>query len=163
MPFDAQIIDATPTRKVLHCRYIDSDGQDRTDSYDVPTDSAVATDAELNALTAELGALSNASLYAVGVTQWFQAAPPSKLNAFDATNDSVEDNIVILFKDVANNGFDLFVPANVEADTMVEGTVNPDQTKLQDLINAANNVWATYDPVSLRFTERRKKNRSVKL
>lgn len=163
MPFDAQIIDATPTRKILHCSYIDSDGKERTDSYDIPADSAVATDAELNTLTAELGALSNASLYAVGVTEWFQAAPPSKLNAIDATNDSVKDNVVILFKDVANNGFDLFVPANVEADTMVEGTENPDPAKLQDLINAANAVWATYDPISVRFTERKLKNRATKL
>lgn len=163
MPFDAQIIDASPTRKILHVSYIDSEGKERTDSYDIPTDSVVASDAELNALANELGALSNASLYAVGVTSWFQAAPPSKANALDATNDSVKDNIVILFKDAANNGFDLFLPANVEATTMVEGTENPDPVKLDDLITAANAIWATYEPVSVRFTERRLKNRATKL
>jgi len=142
---------------------MDSEGKERTDSYDIPTDSAVATDADLNALTAELGALSNASLYAVGVTSWFQASTPSKANALDATNDSVKDNVVILFKDNANNGFDLYVPANVEADTMVDGTENPDATKLADLIAAANAVWATYNPISIRFTERKLKNRATKL
>jgi hypothetical protein len=163
MPFDAQLIDVSPTRKILHCSYIDSEGKDRTDSYDIPTDSAVATDADLNALTAELGALTNASLYAVGVTSWFQAAPPSKANALDATNDSVRDNVVILFKDIANNSFDLYVPANVEADTMVLGTENPDAAKLADLIAAAGAIWATFDPISLRFTERKQKNKATKL
>lgn len=162
MPFDGGIIDATPTRRVLHLQYIDSEGKPRTDSYDIP-DAASATDSDLNAFAAEMGALSNASLYSVGVTAWFQPSVASKANAVDETNDSVKDNVVILMKDASNNSFDLFIPANSETLTMIAGTENPDATLLATLFSAAAAVWASYTPVSVRFTERKLKNRATKL
>lgn len=162
MPFDGGIIDATPTRRILHLSYIDSEGKTRTDSYDIP-DGVSATDADLNALASGIGGLTNASLYAVGVTNWFQPSVASKANAVDATNDSVMDNVVILMKDAANDAFDVYIPANDEALTMVAGTENPDPAKLNTLFGLLGDVWASYDPVSVRFTERKKKNRATKL
>lgn len=162
MPFDGGVIDSTPTRRIIHLSFIDSEGKERTDSYDIP-DSASATDADLNAFASGIGGLSNASLYAVGVTNWYQPSVASKANALDATNDSVRDNVVILFKDAANDSFDLYIPANVEAETMVDGTENPDPAKLAGLLTLAAAVWASFEAVSVRFTERKQKNRATKL
>lgn len=123
MPNNAGAVDATPTRKIYHLSYIDSEGKLRTDSYDVPSG---VTDAELNALTAAVGAVTNASLYAIGVTNWFATGVAQKSDADDLTNDSVKDNLVILMKNAVNDSFDFFVPANLETVTMVAGTENPD-------------------------------------
>ena len=161
MPNDAGAVDATPTRKIYHLQYIDSDGQVRTDSYDAPND---VSDAELNALAAAVGAATNASLYNIGVTNWFQVGVPQKSNADDLTNDSVHDNIVILMKNTANQAFDFFIPANLESATMVAGTTNPDPDNLlmQAVADALINIHGGFIPVSYRFSERAKKNRAVR-
>lgn len=159
MPFDAGTIDVTPTRRVLHLSYIDSEGKPRTDSYDIPT---AATDAELNALTLAIGSKSNASLWDVAVTNHFAVGLPSKANADNVPNDSVADNVVLLFKTLDNQSFDLFIPANIEEFTMVENTENPDPALLAPVVAAAVAVWPTYDVISYRMSERRKKNRSIK-
>lgn len=159
MPFDGGIIDVSPTRRVLHLSYIDSDGKPRTDSYDIPQG---ATDAVLNTLASAAGALSNASLWNVAVTNHFAIANPSKANADDLTNDSVMDNMVILMKTLGNLSFDFFVPANNEVNTMVPGTENADPLAISALVAAIEAVWPGYDPISVRFSERSKKNRATK-
>jgi hypothetical protein len=162
MPNNAGAVDATPTRKVLHLQYIDSDGKSRTDSYDVPMD---VTDAELNALSAALGATTNASLWNIGYTNWFATGSASIDDADDLTNDSVKDNVVILFKNASNLSFDFFIPANLETVTMVPGTENPDMTTTEAaaLIAAIEAIWSGYTAYSARFSERSQKNRAVKL
>lgn len=160
MPFDGGIIDVTPTRKTLHLEFIDSDGKVRTDSYDVPI---TATDAELNAFSAETGALSNASLWNVSVTNHFATGLPSKANADNLVNDSIKDNVVMLIKTLDNLAIDLFIPANNETLTMVPATENPDPALLVDWIAAAAAIWPNYEPISVRFSERRNKNRATKL
>lgn len=161
MPFDAGIIDASPDRVILTLSYIDVNGQPRTDSYDVP---AATTDAELNAFAAAQGAASNASLWSVQKTTVFAPAPPSKSNATDSVDDSVKDNIVVLFKNNANLAVDVFVPAPLEEE-LIAGTVNPDPTNtlLAAVISTAEAIWDAYNPVSVRYTERRQKNRATKL
>lgn len=161
MPNDAGAVDATPTRKVLHLQYIDSEGKPRTDSYELPSD---VTDAELNALSAAIGAVTNASLWNIGYTNWFSTGFGSKADADDLTNDSVMDNVVILLKNAAGLSFDFFVPANLEPATMVPNTENPDPTttEMGALVAALGAIWSGYSPASYRFTERRKKNRAVK-
>lgn len=162
MPNNAGAVDATPTRKIYHLSYIDSEGKLRTDSYDVPSG---VTDAELNALTAAVGAVTNASLYAIGVTNWFATGVAQKSDADDLTNDSVKDNLVILMKNAVNDSFDFFVPANLETVTMVAGTENPDPatTEMAALFAALETIHGGYTAYSVRFTERRQKNRSVKV
>lgn len=162
MPNDAGAVDATPTRKVVHLVYIDSDGKPRTDSYDIPVD---VLDADLNALSAAVGAITNASLWQIGYTNWFATGLPSKENADDSTNDSVMDNLVILLKTLTSPvGFDFFVPANLEGTSMVLGTENPDPltAEMVALVDALELVWPAYQPISYRFSERRKKNRAIK-
>lgn len=162
MPNNAGVVDATPTRKILHFQYIDSEGKLRTDSYDLPLD---ATDAEINALAAAVGATSNASLWNVGYTNWFNTAVASKSDADNNTNDSVMDNVVILMKNTANLSFDFFIPANLESATMVTDTENPDPTLVEMIAvtDALVAIWGGYSPVSMRMSERRKINKAVKL
>lgn len=159
MPFDGGIVDATPVRRIVHLQFIDSEGKPRTDSYDI---IPAATDAQINTFASETGERSNASLWNVGVTNWFYVAQPSKANAVDETNDSVMDNVVLLIKPLVGDGTDVYIPANNEAATMVTGTENPDPALLADWITAANAV-ITGNPVSVRFSERSLKNRAVKL
>jgi len=162
MPNNAGAVDATPTRKIMHLQYIDSEGKPRTDSYDIPVDT---TDAEFNALSTAQGAVTNASLWNIGYTNWFSTGVPQKSDADDLTNDSVYDNIVFLMKNATGDAFDFFVPANLESVTMVAGTENPDPTtdEMLALIAAIEAIWAGYSAVSVRFTERRNKNRAIKI
>lgn len=162
MPNQAGAVDATPTRKILHLQYIDSEGKPRTDSYDVPSD---VTDAELNTLAAAQGAVTNASLWNIGVTNWYSTGVPQKSDADDLTNDSVYDNIVFLMKNAAGQSFDYYIPANLETVTMVAGTENPDPTttEMLALIAAIEAIWGGYTAFSVRFTERTNKNRAVKI
>jgi len=162
MPNNAGAVDATPTRKILHLQFIDSEGKPRTDSYDVPND---VTDAEMNALTLALGATTNASLWNVGYTNWFSTGVPLKADADDLTNDSVYDNIVFLLKNATNDSFDFFIPANLETVTMIAGTENPDPTttEMLALIAAIEAIWGGYSAFSVRFSERKNVNRAVKI
>jgi len=161
MPNNAGVVDATPTRRVMHLRYRDSDGKDRTDSYDIPNATA---DADFNALAAAVGAVTNASMWAIGYTNWFDTGAPQTADALDAVNDSNKDNIVILLKNGMVTGFDFFIPANDEAKTMQPGTENPNPTTTEfaDLLDAINTIWPGYTPASYRFTERKQKNRAIK-
>jgi len=159
MPFNGGIVDATPVRRVLHFQFIDSDEGVRTVSYDILSGT---TDAEINTFAAETGAASNASLWNVGVTNWFYIAQPSKANALNLTNDSVKDNIVALFKPLVGDGQDAYIPANNEALTMIAGTENPDPALLEDWLVAAQAVLGG-DAVSVRFSQRSIKNKATKL
>jgi len=159
MPFNAGVVDATPTRRTIHLSFIDSDAKVRTDSYDIPV---AATDAEINAFANAIGGYSNASLWDVVVTGHFATGVASKANAVDETNDSVADNLVMLFKTLDNRAIDVFIPANDETDTMVVGTENPDPAKLASLVTAAQALFAGYTVASYRMSERRKKNRAIK-
>lgn len=161
MPNNAGAVDATPTRRIVHLQYIDTEGKPRTDSYDIPV---ATTDASLNALSAAVGAMTNASLWNIGVTNWYSTGVGLKSDADDLTNDSVKDNVVILLKDAANDSFDFFIPANLETVSMVAGTENPDPTTTEflALIAALDAIWTGHSPYSYRFTERRNKNRAIK-
>lgn len=159
MPFNGGIVDATPVRRVLHFQFVDSEGKPRTDSYDILPG---ATDAEINTFAAETGALSNASLWNVGITSWFYIGQPSKANALNLTNDSVKDNIAALIKPLVGDGQDIYIPANNEALTMVPGTENPDPALLEDWLVAASAVIEG-EAVSVRMSERSLKNKAVKL
>jgi len=161
MPNNAGAVDATPTRRIVHLSYVDSEGKPRTDSYDIPN---ATTDAQLNALAAAVGAVTNASLWNIGVTNWFATGVGQKSDADDLTNDSVMDNVVLLMKDAANDSFDFFVPANLETATMVAGTENPDLENplMLALETALEAIWAGHALYSARFTERRKKNKATR-
>jgi len=158
MPDNSGTVDATPTKKQLTFAYIDVNGQLRSDTYLIPN---ATTDAEINALKAAIGAKTNASLYSVGITNWFQVDNPSVTDAVDAVDDSVKDNIVILFGNVAGGAQDWFLPAPIES-TLVENTVNPNPAELAAIVAAITPMSGGMTVKSYRYTERRKKNRSVR-
>lgn len=158
MPNDAGIVDATPTKRQVTLSFIDVNGQLRSDTYIIP---AATTDAELNALAAAIGAASNASLYAISYTNTFQVGNPSVANATDAVDDSVKDNIVLLYGDIGGNSQDFFVPAPIES-LLVAGTLNPDPTALAAVVAALDAVTGAMEVKSYRYSERRKKNRAVR-
>lgn len=159
MPRTVPTIDGSGQRKEISVRYIDSDGKRRSDSWEV---DQAATDAQIEAAIAAAAALSNASIWRVDVSQVYQGAM-SAANALNVVNDSVMDNLVLLFKNaVTNDGRDFFVPAPVET-VMVSGTeiVNnqaPLYTAFRDALDAMLN---NYSPVTVRFSERRRKNPST--
>jgi hypothetical protein len=158
MPSTAGVIDSTPTRRLIHLSYIDVNEQVNTDSYEI---LASATDAQLNTFVAKMGAASNANLWRVAVTNEFAPTIGLKADAVDAVDDSVKDNIVILYKaTTGSQAFDLYVPAPVEA-MLVAGTLNPNPTatEFSELIAAADAVFSSYNRKSYRYSEHRKKNK----
>lgn len=159
MPYDAGVVDGTPTRKRVSLSYIDINGQIRTDSYDVDLDS---TNAEIAAFAAEMGALSNASLYDVQVVDHYATGTPSKGNAVVGADDSVKDNAVMLMKTVSNQAFDIFVPAPDESTLLQSGTVNPNPVGFETLLDTIAPIRAGYSVVSYRYSERSKKNKAIK-
>jgi len=68
-------------------------------------------------------------------------------------------------KTATKDSFDFFIPANLETVTMVAGTENPAAatTEMAALIAALEAIHGGYSAYSVRFTERRQKNRSIKV
>lgn len=160
MPRTAPTVDGTGNYRRLVLKYVDADGEKRSDSYQI---SEGATDAQIEALVAAVGAATNANVYRVEVITVYNAQP-LKSSAVDAVRMSVHDNIVSLWKDTANNSRDFFVPSPVQGN-FVPGTVNPEPTGvLGDVLDAVNNVFeSAFSPISVRFTERREKNAAIPL
>jgi len=161
MPSTAGAIDATPTRRLIHLSYIDINEQLNTDSYEI---LASATDTLLNAFVAAMGAATNANLWRVAVTNEFAPTIGLKADAVDAVDDSVKDNIVMLWKATSGSqAFDLFVPAPIES-MLVSGTLNPNVTgtEFAALIAAADAVFTNYNRKSYRYSEHRSKNKATR-
>lgn len=159
MANNAGTVDGSPTRQTLHVQYVDVRGKPRTDSYDMT--GLTIVDAELNALTAALGAATHANLWNIGYTKWFDTGVGLAADAASGADDSVMDNIVILLKNGVVGGIDFFVPAPIEA-MLVDGTENPnpDGTEFDAVLTALAAVFNGYTPYSYRYSERRKKNRA---
>lgn len=157
----APTVDATPDYQLVSIRYIDANGDKRSDSSIIDTG---ATDAEVEDLIAKMQLGTNASIYEVRLTGVFKGAI-SSANADDAVRVSADDNIVYHAKDSVQNDRRAFVPAPIAA-LFVAGTEVPDAavTILDDIIAAWDVVWAgTYAGLSLRFTERREINEKINL
>lgn len=157
MPRTAPTVDGSGNFREVSFRWIDANNSRRSDTLRVAQD---ATDAEIEAIVADFAAKSNANLYRVDVTMVYNSVlQPS--DAVEEPRESVNDNIVILFKDSAGNARDFFIPAPLDS-LFVGGTNNPDAADFAATIAALQAALeVAYEPVSLRFTERRRKNRSV--
>ncbi len=145
----------------ISLRWIDAVGDRRSDASIV---AAAATDAQLEAIAADMQAASNASLYAVRKTEVFEGAL-AKSNALAAIRESAQDNIVYHAKDTGRVDRRAFVPSPIAAN-FVTNTETPDEaaTTLIDVMAAWDAAWAgTFAGVSLRFTERREINEKVNL
>lgn len=157
----APAINGTPTYKLVSLRWIDSSGDLRSDSIQLPTAS---TDAQIESIADTFSDISNASLYAVHVAAVYNSVA-DKDNAVDAPKDSVYDNLAILSKTALNATARFFIPAP-EAGVFVAGTDQIDPTNA-DLAAALAAILAplgvSYDIVSIRYTERREINEAVKV
>lgn len=158
MPRTVPTIDGTPNRLEVSVRYIDANGLKRSDTLQIDGDS---TDVEIEAIIAALAAASNANIYAVQVSQVYSDVPNSG-DALDATRNSAKDNFVLLFKNATiNAGRDYFIPAPKEA-MFLGGSNIPDTSNalLLAVRDAIDATLVNFEPVTVRFTERRKKNSS---
>jgi len=155
----APAINGTGTYKILSLRWIDASGDVRTDSIQIPQ---AATNVQIEAGVAALAAISNASLYSVGVQETYNSTA-DKNDAVDAVKDSVFDNLVVLAKKATNESQRGFIPAP-EGGLFVEGTdqIDPANADLATYLAAFLAViGAGYSIVSARYTERREINERV--
>lgn len=153
----APAIDGTPTYKQLSLRLIDSDGTKRALDYQLPN---TVTNLEMNSVMSSLQACTNASIYEAWVSDvYFSNAVAT--NAANAVQQSVRQNIVILFRDdVLLKSQEVYIPAPLSA-LFVTGTKNIDITNAlylayKGFVDAA--LATDYEPVSVRYTERRQIN-----
>lgn len=156
MPRTVPAIDGTPNRKDISVRWIDANNLKRSDTLYIDAD---ATNAEIEAIIAAFAAASNANIYAVEVQEVY-ADVPNAGDALDNARNSVKDNVVFLFKNATlNAGRDYFIPAPLETlflggSNMLD-TTDPLLLAVRDALDA---VLVNFEPVTVRFTERRKKN-----
>lgn len=152
-------IDGTPTYINVSVRLIDSRGDLRT--VTMRADPAVL-DATVETLVAALQLATNASIYAVNVTQAYASLPLASL-ADDAVFESLFDNIAINFKDVGIGAQQtLYIPAPVGALILDGDAVDVNNALYTNVRVAYDGVLESgFNALSVRFTERREKNDSV--
>jgi hypothetical protein len=152
----APAITGAATGVLISWRYIDANAT--KNSFSLKTTVALATPALIEAVSAAVGAASNANLYEVQVASYW-ADTPDPVAAVDESRPSVYDNIVELFKDLSTGAAqDAYIPAPIDA-LFNTGTqdVDLDSAEFIAFSNAVNALLPTaYIPVSVRFTERRK-------
>lgn len=157
----APTVGGTPVYVTVSFRWIDASGDVRTDSINVLP--AQATNANIEAMAAALGLISNADLYEVQVSQRYTAVADSS-NAVDAPKDSAFDAIVVQAKNNLGESKRMFIPAP-EAGNFISGTdeIDPTETDLAAALAAYVNLLpAGYSLVGARYTERREVNTQVK-
>lgn len=156
MPRTVPTIDGTPNRKDVSIRWIDANNLKRSDVLYI---DASATDPQIEAIVAAFAAGSNANIYEVEVKQVYADVPNSG-DAVDLARNSSKDNVVFLFKNATiNAGRDYFLPAPIE-DVFLGGTnmLDTSAAELLAIRDALDAVLVSFEPVTVRFTERRKKN-----
>ena len=153
---------ANPLFDTWSVRWIDADGQLTSDDF---VTKPVFTNAEMDAFLDGVGGASNASAYQIVRTSTWGALP-SAANALNAAHVSVKDQIIMLFKSLADQQTQvIYMPApdqgNFDAGT---DTPNPTLPNLSGAINGAIGVLpGNYGLVSVRFTQERKINARVRV
>lgn len=150
---------AAPSFVRLSVRMMGADGEKRSVSLEI---DAAATDIQINAYVDAIQAATNATVYEVS-KQLVESANPVESNADAETFQSVYANVVLLAKDpVARKSQNAFLPAPdgiMVLDGDVVDTADPLYTAWRDAAMAV--LPAAYDPVTVRYTERRDKNDAV--
>lgn len=156
MPRTAPTVDGTPNMLQVTLKWIDANNKRRSDTIYV---DGGTTPAQIEAIVAAEAAASNANLYAVHVSEVYADVPNSG-DAIEATRVSTKDNVVLLFKNPNTaDGRDYFIPAPKEVlflgGSEILDTSNALLLAVRDAIDA---TIAGFEPVTVRFSERRKKN-----
>lgn len=164
MPNNAGTFDsAAPSFVRVGLSFIDANGGQ--DSASWITTVARATDANINAMAAAIGAASNASVFEIRKEVVMADNPGSPSNAVEAPRESVKDHILILFRHPSTRMTqEGVIPAPLDA-IMVPETNDVDVTNALYLAveTATENLLdASYDVVSTRFNETKKINKKTR-
>lgn len=156
----AGTVDGTPDFLEVSFQWIDYVGDRYTCSF--IASGTTATPAEIEALAADMQAISNASLWNVRVTQDYRGAM-LKSNALEEVWNDAEDVMVIHYKNLTSRA-DLYVnvPAPLD-DIFVEGTeqvdtAHADFTAL--LASVAAILPTGFNPATVRFSKHREVNQA---
>jgi len=150
-----------PSYLAVSVSFIDAVGDPRTVTIQAPAGTAVA---DIEAYVNALQAASNASIWKVSVQEIYEGVE-SIANALAAVRESVDDSIVIHYKNALRVSQRVYIPSFLDTLTLV-GTENPDVT---DALFAAVNLTAldvlggTYAAKTARVTERREINEAVQV
>lgn len=153
----------TPVYLVVSYRWIDANGQ--LGSTPIITTPARATVANVEGMADALADMSNANLYDI-VIENHTGVTPEPTDATDAPRESVKDIITLTQRDNATRqtqGIEL--PAPLDS-LFVDDTnqVNSDDPAFVALLLASSLLLpATFDAISLRFTERKGYNKSTRI
>jgi len=146
-------ISGNPTYKEVSLRWIDAFGDLRSDVIKI---DSKATELQIEEMVTRSVSASNASLYTVRVTDVY-AGEKSKDNASGASVRSVQAAIIMHYKNVQRESRRAYIPAPRRID-FIDGTEVPDPN--DDRVRTLLDAWdvlltASYNRVSLRFTQRR--------
>lgn len=155
----------TATWTLVSYRWVDANGQQGSTPF--ITTPARATTAAIEAMAVALAAASNANLYDIVVEAHTESPFGADIAAaVEEPRESVKDIINILEKDTTTRQTqDVEIPAPLDS-MFLAGTNNVDtaNTLLQAVVTAAETLLpATMNATSVRFTERRGRNKATKI
>lgn len=158
----APTVDGAPVFLKLSVSWFDSDGDEYTDSVYI---DAGSTDAEIEAYIDSLVPASNASLWRVSVGAVYEGAKLLS-NAANAVDDSVQDGIVVHYKNPTTRAdMRIRIPAPLET-MLVAGTEvvdSADALFTGVLAGFAPLVPSGFNPVTARYSQRREINQTTQL
>lgn len=153
MPRTAPTVNGTPQAVRVSFRYIDANGT--KDAFSIITTLARATNANVEACLAKLGAASNVNFYEADIGSLYRALP-SPGAAVEEPRESAKDVLEILEKDLSSAASQyVYIPGPLDS-LFLEGTNDPDitQTAFTEVRDAFSALLpATYAAASVRFAE----------
>jgi len=143
-------------------RLVDSRGDQRTVTYRTPPLAAPPPTSDIAAVGTALQSATNASLYEISIsTRWLGARDADQADS--DVFESVYDNIAINYKDATERTQQTgYIPAplgSLVGDGDVVDTSQSAYTTYRDAVDTL--LGGDYEPVTVRFTERREKNDSA--
>ncbi len=140
--------------------WYDYTGEQRSDSYRMDSDSSSA---EIEAFAAAMQAASNATLWRIQVSEVYNSVGDSS-NALEEVWENAQDNLLFLFKDPSDNGFNIFIPSPMES-MFIDATEELDPTNAEIIAVLASvlPMKATYAVVSGRMSHRRQIGKKINI
>jgi hypothetical protein len=159
----APTVNGTSPYKRVSFRFIDASGDKNAVSFDVAT---ATTNANIEALAVAYQVASQASLYAIEVTNSYLGAEDTS-NATVGQRNSVFQKLVTLVKNVTGIPMSQSVPVPAPASVIMLANadeVDPASTELGDLYTALLAVLGSgWNVISARYSERSETNKAVKI
>lgn len=154
---NAPTVDGTPNFRIASFSFIGAREDRKSISFPFAGDT---TDLELEAIATALQAGSNGSMWRIQVTDDYSAVPIVS-NAVDAQYSSLQDNVLISYKNPTTRATEFFyVPAPIASMLLAgsEEVDTADATFTALLAAIAPALPVGMSPVTTRFTEHREMN-----